>query len=295
MSAARAWLYLVWLSWQRQARARQMVWIALILLALTATIVALITAAGRWAPDYVTQRAVAGSTMGLLASPAAPGPLLAASGTLTGQTRRVIAFAQFSRSVVFEVLLGFLLPVWSLSFATQALGNDREERSLVWLLTRPLSRPAVYLAKFVAVLPWSLGLNLGGFAVLCLAAGGPGRLAFRYYWPAVFLGTLAYCSLFHLVGAYFRRPSVVAIVYTFFLETFVGSMPGHMKRISISFYNRCLMLDAAEAFELPPPARPSVYLPVSGTTAWAMLLGVTVALLVLGMYVFARTEYHDLT
>jgi ABC-type transport system involved in multi-copper enzyme maturation permease subunit len=272
-----------------------MVWIALILLAIMAAVVGLITAAGRWAPDFLTQRVVAGGTMGLLASPGAPATLLAASASLTGESGALIAFSQFSRSVVFEVLLGFLLPIWSLSFATQALGNDREERSLVWLLTRPLSRPAVYLAKFVAVLPWSLGLNVGGFGVLCLAAGVPGKLAFYYYWPAVFLGTLAYCALFHLIGAYFRRPSVVAIVYTFFLETFVGGMPGHMKRISISFYNRCLMLDAAEAFQLPPPARPSVYLPVGGTTAWMMLLSVTVVLLVLGMCVFARTEYHDLT
>src|SRR5947199_9706269 len=44
----RAWLYLVWLSWHRQARARQMVWIALGLLAFSTAVVALNTAAGRW-------------------------------------------------------------------------------------------------------------------------------------------------------------------------------------------------------------------------------------------------------
>src|ERR1043166_4516757 len=47
-SGCRAWLYLVWLSWQRQARARQMVWIALALLVLSTVVVALNTAAGRW-------------------------------------------------------------------------------------------------------------------------------------------------------------------------------------------------------------------------------------------------------
>ena len=35
------------------------------------------------------------------------------------------------------------------------MGAEREGSSLVWLLTRPLSRPAIYLAKFVALLPWS--------------------------------------------------------------------------------------------------------------------------------------------
>ena len=47
-SSLRAWLYLVWLSIQRQARARQMVLIALALLIFSATLVALNTAGERW-------------------------------------------------------------------------------------------------------------------------------------------------------------------------------------------------------------------------------------------------------
>src|SRR5436309_411969 len=48
LSSSRAWFYLVWLSWQRQARMRQMVWIALGLLAFSAAFVSIQTAAGRW-------------------------------------------------------------------------------------------------------------------------------------------------------------------------------------------------------------------------------------------------------
>src|SRR5262249_17919029 len=87
------------------------------------------------------------------------------------------AFQVFSKLMVLSLFLGFLLPVWSLAFATEAFGGDRESNSLVWLLSRPLPRPAIYLAKFVAVLPWSLALNVGGFALLCLLAGPPGRQA----------------------------------------------------------------------------------------------------------------------
>ena len=72
------------------------------------------------------------------------------------------AFWVFSNGVVFALFTGFLLPILSLSFATEALGGEREDNSLVWLLTRPLPRPAVYLAKFTALLPWSIGLNVGG-------------------------------------------------------------------------------------------------------------------------------------
>jgi hypothetical protein len=219
------------------------------------------------------------------------GPELA--GAVYGAALAHSGLYVFSRWIVYSVFVGFLLPIWSLSFATEALGGERESRSLVWLLSRPLSRPAIYTAKFAALLPWTLGLNLGGFGLLCLAAGAPGRQAFALYWPAVALASLAFCALFHLMSAIFRRPAVVAICYTFFLETILSTMPGYMKRISVGFYTRCLMFDSAESMGLLPPEKPSIYLPVDGATAATVLLGMTAGLLVLGMIVFARSEYWE--
>jgi len=194
---------------------------------------------------------------------------------------------------VFSLFVGFMLPIWSLSFATDALGGEREGGSLIWLLSRPMSRAGVYLAKYIALLPWSLALNVGGFGLLCLLAGKPGHQAFRLYWPAVFAATLAFTALFHLMGACFRRAAVVALVYSFFLETIFGQMPGVMKRISISFYTRCLMFDAARDLGVQPE-KPSIYLPVDGATAWCVLLTLTAVLLVAGMMIFARSEYREL-
>ena len=73
--------------------------------------------------------------------------------------------------------------------------------------------------------------------------------------------TLAFAALFHLIGAWFRRPAVIALVYAFFLETIMGNMPGFFKRVSISFYARCMMYDAAGAYGVQPES-PAVYLPV---------------------------------
>ena len=91
----------------------------------------------------------------------------------TESFRQQIGFVRFSWQIVFSMFTTFLLPLWSLSFATEALGREREQQNLLWLLTRPLPRPAIYLAKFVALLPWCLLLNLGGFTLLCLVAGAP--------------------------------------------------------------------------------------------------------------------------
>jgi ABC-2 type transport system permease protein len=201
-------------------------------------------------------------------------------------------FFVFSSWVVFAAFSSFLLPLWTLSFATEGLGREREARNLLWVLTRPLSRPAIYLAKFAALLPWCLLLNLGGFALICLAGGRPGRLAFTVYWPAAFWGTLAYASLFHLFGALLRRPAVVALLYSFFLEAVAGNMPGQFKRLSISYYVRCLMFDRAHEFGIQPE-RPQIFAPVGGTTAWLVLAGVTVFCVAIGALLFTRNEQLD--
>jgi ABC-type transport system involved in multi-copper enzyme maturation permease subunit len=348
-SAVRAWCYLVGLSLQRQARVRQMVWIALGLLGLAAVVVGLNTLAGRWSMGHWRWRWMAPiRTVGFLSeapgaahtpegkdkqgapvsdperkppemfvltydetatqmeqmsllwplfpAPSAPAAAAVQEGVAVA-ARDLLAhsgFYVFSNWFVFSIFLSFLLPIWSLSFATEALGGEREGRNLIWLLTRPLPRPSIYLAKFVALLPWTLGLNLGGFGLLCALAGPPGRLAFQLYWPAVLAGTLAFAALFHLMGALFRRSAVIALVYAFFLETILGNMPGYMKRLSLSFYTRCLMFDEARDYAIQAE-KPSIYMPVDGSTAWYTLLGTTVVLLVVGMIVFARTEYQDLT
>src|SRR5262249_8211893 len=103
---------------------------------------------------------------------------------------------------------------------------------------------------------------------------------------------LAFAALFHLFGAAVRRPTVVALVYSFFLETILGDMPGLLKRVSVTFYTRCIMFDAAAEYGLTP-GKPGVYQPVDGAPAWMVLIGATVVLLAGGMWWFSRAEYGD--
>jgi ABC-2 type transport system permease protein len=294
----RAWCYLVLLSLQRQARLRQMVWLALGLLVFAAAFVALNTALARWQMlnwryHGMSYREWAEKTEAALW--AVPRQGFALDRGILAACRLAMVdspFWVFSQGIVMSLLLGFLLPLWSLSFATESLGGDRESNSLIWLLTRPLPRPAIFLAKFVALLPWTIGLNLGGFALLCLLGGPPGRLALKLYWPAILCSTLAFAALFHLVAAAFRRPAVLGLVYVFFLEIILNLMPGYLKRFSISFYARCMMFEEGGPYGIEP-IRPQLYVPVGGTVATVVLLATTVGLLAVGTFVFSRAQYHE--
>lgn len=211
--------------------------------------------------------------------------------------------ALFSNNVLINLYVAFVLPILTVCVGTQSMGGDWEDRSLVWLLTRPIPRPLVYLAKFVAIMPWAFGLTLGGMAVIGLAAGTEGLRAFRYFWPAIAWGTLAYLALFQLLGCAFHRSTIIGVVYCFVIETLFGSMPGMVKRGSISFYVKCLVYDYARQLGMDKlngdrgiaPEPTSFFNAVPGQTAWTMLVIISGSLFVLGLIVFARKEYRDLT
>jgi hypothetical protein len=137
-------------------------------------------------------------------------------------------------------------------------------------------------------------MTVGGFGALCLAGGPTGWQAFALYAPGVLAGSLAFAAVFFLLGALFPRPAILGLLYAFFFETLLSELPipGTLKRLSINYYTRCLLYSAAEGKDVPVESS-SLFVPVGPTTAWAVLLGVTVGVTALGMWLFARLEYRD--
>ena len=315
-SAVRAFVALVSFSFRRQWRVRQMGGAALGLLALLATTVAVITygPVGWSLPNRkarIADRMTDGSVLmthrqyseeRLIIYQGLPGPAdqFGMKAALFAPFHAIVAdekvqvdwsFLSFSRWVVFVMFLGFLLPLFVLAYASAGIGTEREARTLIWLLSRPLPRWAVYLAKFFGGLPWCLLASLGGLTVLGLAGGELGWRAVQVYWPAAAGGAVAFAALFHLIGAVFRRPAVVGLVYIFFFETLVANLPGSLKQLSLNYYVRSLMYnEATSEVHSAVPSNLDVYAPATPTTAWVTLALATIGLTLLGMVLFGRQE-----
>jgi ABC-type transport system involved in multi-copper enzyme maturation permease subunit len=292
-SPLRSWFYLVGFSFRQMARLKQMVGIAIGLLLLTCLVTSLITVQFGW--DRTEQRAMRNTlTTVQFVGGGMVAPVFENSPALDTIRRENKPLTVFSRWVIFFLFLGFLLPLWSMSFASSALGSDRENRSLIWLMSRPLPRSGIYLAKFLAVLPWCLAMNLGGYLFICLCGGATGRQALPLYWPAILAGSLAFAAVFHLIAALFSRPTIVGLLYAFFFETILSELPvpGTVKRLSINYYTRCLMYSAARAENVPVESD-SLFVPVSDRLAWLVLLGATVVITAFGMWFFSRSEQRD--
>ena len=211
--------------------------------------------------------------------------------TVAWSLRRDRTTLDFAEDILMPVYVSFLLPILCLSYATASISSDRDEQTLVYLLLTPIPRPLIHLAKYAAALFLSLAWTLGGMAVLS-GMSGAGWEAYSLFWPTVVLATFAYVGLFHLLSVVFRRATIIALTYALFLEAFIGNMPGIAKRVSISFYVRCLMFDAGAELGIGPGGDlGDLFLPVSGKTAAIALCVLSFAFFAVGTWMFSRREY----
>ena len=204
---------------------------------------------------------------------------------------------KFAEQVVVPIYVAFLMPVLAICYGASTVGGEREDRTLIYLLITPIPRPLIYGVKWLAanvlVAGWA-GVTL---ALLCQMAGASGRSALAPFLAASLLGAVAYASLFLLLGTIFRHGTVISLGYWFFLEVLFGNMPGIIKRVSVAYYVRCMIYDAGSELQLGPAGRIAreMFLPVSGSTATIALVASISLLLVLGLSVFSRREYRDLS
>jgi ABC-2 type transport system permease protein len=204
------------------------------------------------------------------------------------------AFDLFSRRFVVIAFSLFIVPICALAYGTTSIGGDREDRTLLFLLVRPIPRSLILLAKFVATLPIVLGILVGSFYAYCRVMGDVGELAFRLYLPAVVFMSLAYVGLFHLFAVAFRYSTIIALIYALFMELFLGNMPGIIKRVAVSYYGRSMIyhVGAPEGFNPPPTAW---FEPVSAESGALALAGIALGGLIAALLIFQRREYRDLT
>lgn len=200
---------------------------------------------------------------------------------------------EFATEIVMGIFVTFLAPLLTLIYATSAFGDEREDRTLVYLLTRPLARWRIYLAKGLGVLPLVLIIVLGAFLALCSVGGEPGKNLMVRFLPGLTLGTIAYTALYLLFGAIAPRPLIMSVVYTFLVETLVGNMPGTLKRMALSYHTRCLLFDAGKDIGVAPYS-PRHFLPISTPAATWVLIGAIAVCVLWGAIAFQRREYRDL-
>ncbi|MBC8066365.1 MAG: ABC transporter permease subunit [Chlorobia bacterium] len=144
------------------------------------------------------------------------------------------AYSMLSSLLVFRVL-----PLASAIFSSAVIGQEVEQKTIVYLLTRPVERWKLVLFRTLAS---AVAVSLVSVVTLALVSaavyGSPfsNPMFFRDL-VAILVGSLAYGTLFVFVTLLMSKAAmVVCLLFAFAWETAVPNMPGSMSSLSVSTY-----------------------------------------------------------
>jgi len=192
------------------------------------------------------------------------------------------------------LIFGFVLVMMSCVFGTNLVAAEVEQKTIVYLLTRPVPRWRIILMKYLAAVFATIVAVWVAAGLLLLVTGVPhangadeSHFSFGRDIAILTVGAFAYGGLFLLFATAFQRPLIVGLLYTFGIESWLPSLPGNFKALSLMAYLRSL---AAQAPAVPIQSD-SPFDPISHGLAWAVVIGVIVVTVIAACIVFTTREY----
>ncbi|MGA2361180.1 MAG: ABC transporter permease [Candidatus Aminicenantales bacterium] len=211
---------------------------------------------------------------------------------LAGRTGDLVAVFN---DILIVFFVTFDIVILSLFYGTSIVAEETEGRTLPYLITRPLSKPAIFLGKYAAYVTLmfimvSTSLSLSFFIMNGHRLRDPAiYLTFMKYEGSLGLGILAYTAFFAFLGTFLKRAILVGLLFGFGWENVIQYFPGSTQKFSLVHYMKSLM-----------PRRPSggplsILLfrlePTEPVVAVITLVVIAAAFLALACWLFRAKEY----
>jgi ABC-type transport system involved in multi-copper enzyme maturation permease subunit len=155
--------------------------------------------------------------------------------------------ADVSTEILMVFFLQFYIVILALFYGTSITAEEVENRTLSYLLTRPIPKPAIILGKFAAYTALmfamvGLSLALSYFIINAGRLGDPAVYgALLRYLGVLGLGILAYTAFFAFLGTILKRAIIIGLVFGFGWENVIQYFPGSTQRFSIVHYLKSLL------------------------------------------------------
>ena len=199
--------------------------------------------------------------------------------------------------MIWMFYLRFTVPVLGVFYGTSLMADEVEDKTITYLFTRPIRRGAVLVGKYLAYLACTVFVVLPSVTVVYLLVVpmngtlGGSFIALVKDLSLLALGLAVYGALFAFIGAKFKRPLLVGLVFVFGWEQAALAFPGYLKQFTIAFYLQALVPHAMPndttlsliqgIFRESPPLGTSLF--------W--LGAIWLAFLALAAWVVERREY----
>jgi ABC-type transport system involved in multi-copper enzyme maturation permease subunit len=189
------------------------------------------------------------------------GPIVLALGvralvTVAARGLPMINGSRVSGAAIFGLMvwllyIRFIVPVLGVFYGTSLIADEVDDKTITYLFTRPISRAAVLLGKFVAYLTCTTLLVLPSIVVVYFIVVPLGGGSIGEAFPALLAdlgmllaGLISYGAVFALVGTRLKRPLVIGLIFIFGWEPGVLLFPGYLKQATVAYYLQALVPQA---------------------------------------------------
>lgn len=143
--------------------------------------------------------------------------------------------------MIWVLYLRFIVPVLGVFYGTALMADEVDDKTITYLFTRPIPRGAVLVGKYLAYLVCTGLVVLPSVMVVYFLVMPFREIGASFGQLVVDLGLLAlglavYGAVFAFVGAFFKRPLVIGLVFAFGWEQVVLALPGYLKQFTIAYY-----------------------------------------------------------
>ncbi len=142
--------------------------------------------------------------------------------------------------------LRFIVPILGVFYGTALMADEVEDKTLIYLFTRPIARGSVLLGKYLAYLVCTIFVVLPSVVlVYLLVVPIRGSLGEAFIPLLVDLGMLGlglavYGALFAFIGAVLRRPLIIGLVFVLGWEPAALVIPGYLRKLTVAHYLQAL-------------------------------------------------------
>ena len=144
--------------------------------------------------------------------------------------------------MIWVFYLRFTVPVLGAFYGTSLIADEVEDKTITYLFVRPIRRGAVLIGKYLAYLACTVFVVLPsvvlGYLLVVPMRGSLGASFIDLLKDLALLaiGLAVYGALFAFIGARFKRPLLVGLVFIFGWEQAALAFPGYMKKFTIAYY-----------------------------------------------------------
>jgi ABC-2 type transport system permease protein len=155
--------------------------------------------------------------------------------------------------MIWVFYLRFTVPVLGVFYGTSLIADEVEDKTITYLFTRPVPKGTVLLGKFFAYLGCTFCVVLPSVVIvyLCIVPvrGSLGGSFLDLVKDLVLLaiGLAAYGAVFAFIGARFKRPLLVGLIFIFGWEQMALAFPGYLKKFTVAYYLQALVPHAMPA------------------------------------------------